>query len=441
MILNYYLDQPYNNTLTKQERVVIEKQIQELKTKGKSAPDKLSNELFNSKETSIYVFAQVGKVRVKVKSGFRVLARYWDFDTQEVKKSFTGNTQFNLALNNLKSELTTKYLNLYTTQEGLSIQELKELVANTIHKKEPKDTRKDFYEAYEQFIEVKSSTLSPLTIKKYKTLLKLLKNFEEIRNYPISFNNINMRFSDLFTTYLIKDQKQTNNTVEKYVSTFKTFMHYATDRGLNTVSKDFIKFKASTERVDIVCLTEEELMKLYTYDFSSNKTLERVRDTYCFSSFTGQRFSDLENLKWDDIKENQWHLRTKKTKDNIKVPLVSIALEILEKYKGQERPLPMISNQKSNTYIKEVCRIAGIDEIFSKTQYRGSEMIVKTAPKHEFISFHSGRRNFCTINLSKGLSPEIIMKVTGHKDYKVFKKYVGLTTKQVEDEFSRVWNE
>lgn len=440
MILNYYLDQPYNKTLSKAERMILEVQINELRVKRKNIPEKLTSDLFNSKETSIYLFAQVGKVRIKVKAGFRILARHWGFEAQEVRKAMTGHTQFNLALNNLKSEITTSYFSHYNVNDSISTKELKDLVANTIHKKEPKDTRRDFYNAYEQFIEVKSSELSPLTIKKYGTLLKLIKEFEENKNYAISFNSINMTFHDLFSAFLRRDKNQTNNTVEKYVSTFKTFMHYATDRELNTGSKDFIKFKASTERVDIVCLTEEELMMLYRYDFSSNKTLERVRDAYCFSCFTGQRFSDLENLKWGDIKGNKWQLRTKKTKDNIQVFLVDYALEILEKYKGEARPLPMISNQKSNLYIKESCRQAGIDEIFTKTQYRGSEPVVKTAPKYEFISFHSGRRSFCTINLSKNINSEVIMKVTGHKDYKVFKKYVGLSNKVVEDEFSKAWN-
>jgi integrase len=439
MILNYYLDQPYRTDITKQEKAFTAEQIQDLKANRKPIPDKLLNEYYNNKETAIYLFAQVGQVRVKVKTGLRALPKYWDFDAQEVKKSVTSHNQFNLALNKLKSDVTTKYLNLYNTQEGISTQELKELIVDLIAKKEPKDTRRDFYDAFDHFLIAKSNA-STATIKKYNTLLKILKHFEVSNSYSISFSSINLRFYDLFKSFLIKERKHTNNTIEKYTSTLKTFMHFATDREFNTSSKDFIKFKAAPEKVDIVCLTEEELMLIYNFDFSKNKTYDKVRDAYCFSSFTGQRYSDLENLKWDDIKGNRWQLRTKKTKENINVFLINKALEILNKYKGKEKPLEIISNQKSNKYIKEICKIVGIDEPFTKTQYRGSQEIVRKEPKYNFISFHSGRRNFCTISLSKGISSEVIMKITGHKDYRVFKKYVGLADKVVEEQFSHAWN-
>ncbi len=412
MILNYYLDQPFNPQLSKQDKAALLEKLKSYTGQNKAIPAALSDELYNKNATSIYLYVQVGKTRIKVKTGFFITYKFWDVESQQVKKSFTSHTQFNLTLNNLKTEIVNRYYQVIGTETIESIQELRELVTDVINKKELKDVRTDFYQAFDEFIQVKAPSISPLTIKKYKTLLKLLKQFEEDKKYPLSFRNINLRFNDLFQVYLMKDHNQTNNTVGKYVSTLKTFMHYAKDRGIHTDNSDFVKFKVLTEQSDIFTLTRDELMYLYTYDFGLGSCLDKVRDVFCFSCFTGQRFSDLEGLRWDDIRNGKWHLRTKKTKGAIQIPLIKHALDILQKYAGQEKPLPMISNQKSNLYIKKACEIVGFDEIVTRTKYRGAERVEQTGPKYEFISFHTGRRNFCTINLNNKISPEVIMRVT-----------------------------
>ena len=248
---------------------------------------------------------------------------------------------------------------------------------------------------------------------------------------------MNTKFYDLFKTFLIKDQHQTNNTIGKYISTLKTFLHWATDREYNS-NLTFKKFKVPNENADIIYLTEQELFHIYNF-ILNNKRLESVRDVFCFGCFTGARFSDVSKLTKDDIKQNAWHLRTTKTRDKLEIPLNEFALEILEKYTSQGRMLPIMSNQKINLYLKQLGKLLDINEQTTKTMYRGAEPVVLNKEKWEFISTHTARRTFVTLSLEKGMRPEVLMSITRHKDYKTMKKYLKIVSKVKETEMNSVW--
>ena len=102
--------------------------------------------------------------------------------------------------------------------------------------------------------------------------------------------------------------------------------------------------------------------------------------------------------------------------------------------------LPVISNQKTNEYIKELAELAEINEPVMITKYRGVEAIEFKEPKHNFISSHTARRTFVTLSLEKGMRPETVMEITGHKDYKMFRKYIKITEKIKKIEMKRVWS-
>ncbi|MBM2813809.1 MAG: integrase family protein [Ignavibacteria bacterium] len=180
-------------------------------------------------------------------------------------------------------------------------------------------------------------------------------------------------------------------------------------------------------------------MRLYNLDLSANKALERVRDVFCFGCFTGQRFSDISKLKRDDIRDGQWYLRTAKTKDPLEIPLNAFSEAIINKYLSNDEPLPVISNQKTNEHLKNLCQIARINDKRKITKYRGAEKIEEIFFKYELISTHTARRTFVTLSLEKGMRPETVMAITGHKDYKTFDKYVKISSKVKKVEMNRTW--
>ena len=88
--------------------------------------------------------------------------------------------------------------------------------------------------------------------------------------------------------------------------------------------------------------------------------------------------------------------------------------------------MPVISNQKMNDYLKELCRLAEIDEPIRETYYKGNERIDEVTPKCELLGTHAGRRTFICNALSLGIPAQVEMKWTGHSDYKAMKPYIDI---------------
>ena len=86
----------------------------------------------------------------------------------------------------------------------------------------------------------------------------------------------------------------------------------------------------------------------------------------------------------------------------------------------------MITNQKMNEYLKELAEIAEITEPIRETYYKGNERIDEVTPKHNLLSTHAGRRTFICNALALGIPPQVVMKWTGHSDYKSMKPYIDV---------------
>ncbi|PRY14368.1 site-specific recombinase XerD [Pontibacter ummariensis] len=405
MTLNYYLDKPKSET-----------------------------------DTAIYLYMRVGTHTIKLKTGQYINPRYWntkaDKNGNHVKRNYTGSPEFNGWLDSHKKDLHKLY-NKLTEERDLSIPELREAVNGFFEKKQPSEAM-DFFEHLQEYIDISATERSKGTITKYKVFLKQLKAFSEKYRYRITFDTIDLRFFDLFKTYLQQVLKHTDNTLWKDFTTLKTFMAWAMERGLHQ-NLAFKKFKAPQKDVEIIYLTEKELMMLYDAKIPVGSKLDKVRDVFCFGCFTGQRYSDIANLKHSDIKGDKWVLRTVKTDRAHQVPLNGFALAILEKYKDAPKPLPVMSNQKTNDYLKDLGELVGINEPTTLTKRRGNEKLVNSQPKYEFISTHTARRTFITLSLEKGMRPEVVMRISGHTNYATFKKYIKISEKVAEQEMNSIW--
>ena len=260
---------------------------------------------------------------------------------------------------------------------------------------------------------------------------------KNISKDKLRFDKITPQFYDKFLALLINQKNMLNNTAYKMISFLKTFMIWANTNNFtdNTSHKSF---KGKTEQNEVIYLTNDELEHLYTMKIE-NERLDRVRDVFVFQCCTGVRYGDIENISREDIKGNTWHLRTQKTKDIIEVPLTDKPLSILAKYSGLEKPLPIISNQKMNRYVKELCNKAGINDKVKIVQYQGTERKAKTYKKYEVIGSHTARRTFITLSLQKGMPSEVIMAITGHRDFKMMRRYLKIADSHKREEMEKAW--
>lgn len=226
-----------------------------------------------------------------------------------------------------------------------------------------------------------------------------------------------------------------NSTIIKQLKLLKWFLRWAYENGFYG-NNDFSSFKPQLKETEkkVIFLNEDELKQLRSCVIPENKQyLERVRDVFIFCCYTGLRFSDVYNLKKEDVKPTYIEVTTVKTSDNLIIELNDTSKQILNKYKNVNfkgnKALPVISNQNMNDYLKELCQLAGIDESIKITYYIGNNRIDKTFPKYALIGTHTGRKTFICNALSKGIPVNVVMKWTGHKDYKSMKPYIDISNK------------
>lgn len=320
---------------------------------------------------------------------------------------------------------------------SMVIDDLKAAQAPVTKKEEARGLLFDFMD---QYIQDHSAIREKGSLQVYRSVANHLRDFQQAKRERVTFTGIDFGFFQRFQTYLIDQKGLGNITVAKALSTLKTFLNYARRHGIE-VSDGYRDFKIKRETPDVIALTNGEFQALYTLDLSKSRRLAQIRDVFCFSCVTGLRYSDLQQLRREHIKDGEIRITVKKTKELLTIPLNPYSLAILDKYKEQYRPLPIISNQKMNDYLKELCKLAGINETVEIVRFRGSKRIAKTYPKYELITVHTGRKTFATLSLERGMSAEEVMTITGHRDYKSFKRYVKITEERKKVVMLKAWGE
>jgi len=398
-----------------------------------------SNKAVRAKQRAIWCYVREYNQTLALNTGERISSDLWDRETQRAN---LRRTKDKILKGSLKS--INQFLNSYENkvEEIVRTIRIKEFnagfsVISDELKKQFNKRDTSFFAVYDEFLNSRRLKVTRSSMQKYDRLRALLQEYEKLTREKLRFDKITPLFFEKIYSYLINEKQLLNNTAHKNIQFFKSFMIWANTNNF-TDNTSYRTFKSKSEQNEVIYLTEDELMHLYDMKVD-NERLERVRDLFVFQCFTGVRFSDIENLSWDDIKNSTWNLRTQKTKDIIQIPLSGYALSILAKYNHWEKPLPVISNQKMNKYLKELCKKAKINDRVKIVQYRGSERIENTYKKYEVIGSHTARRTFISLSLQKGMKPDVIMAITGHKTYRMMQKYLKIADETKRDEMDKVW--
>jgi hypothetical protein len=111
---------------------------------------------------------------------------------------------------------------------------------------------------------------------------------------------------------------------------------------------------------------------------------------------------------------------------------------LIEKYQMR---IPKVSMVNFNYYIKEVAKLAGINEPVTMSHKRGDKIIEETRPKCAWVSSHTARRSFCTNEYLAGTPGDLIMTISGHKTEKAFKKYIKADKMKKALLIKKLWDE
>lgn len=310
--------------------------------------------------------------------------------------------------------------------ESLSRQELKAHILKTkINGKDegPKPSEnQSFFFLWERIIDetrtAKGESITSATKKQKLQTLKLVKKFVGGKGILVSFKTIDMNFYHAFDDYM-KEKSLNGNSRGRHFKEIKAMLREAMDRDIE-VNMSFQKksFKVIRNSTDNTFLNDAELKKLIEVRLPSH--LEQHRDVFVMACFVGARHSDWSQIRRSNIihEKDKELLKIKQTKtgDIVHVPLHPVVRMILEKYKSD--PPRIISNQKFNESIKDICKEAKLGLVVIDG---------KEVEKWAAITTHTARRSFATnAYLSKSLEVYQIMKCTGHKTESSFLAYLKL---------------
>ena len=260
------------------------------------------------------------------------------------------------------------------------------------------------------------------TASGYDKLQALIKKVEGY-SADTTISQITEEWLSGWVTYLSLDCKLNNSTVIGYVKRIQAVLRYS-DRHGYPCDRGALDYRPGLKTVDkqIIFLEWDELMTVLNAELPY-PYLEKARDLFCISSFTGLRYSDLQKLTPADIIDDCITIVTQKTTDTLHIELNDYSRALLAKYGN--RP-PQLSNQKYNNYIKEVGLHCGITTPIKIVRIRAGKREEKTYPKWQLLTTHAGRRTFISNALMMGIPVETVMKWTGHKNYEAMKPYIAI---------------
>ena len=407
--------------------------------------------------------------RIDLATGSQVSSpKWWDEENELVKSGYAGpkgesDLTINNELRNIKDQMDMVF-KFYEINDKIPTPseitaKYKERISGVMpkrpepekKKREEKPRNKDFWECFSQFLTEagEKNAWTPATLEKMEALRVDLKAFKK----TIKFEDLTESWFTAFVVYLRDNKKLRtprkkkgeredydhedvtglrNSTIEKKLGYFRWFLNWATEKGYNT-KRDYKSFHPTLKQTQrkVIYLTKEEIARVRAVELSGNNAyMDPVRDVFIFCCFSGLRHSDANNLRRSDIKGDHIEITTVKTADSISIELNDITKAILEKYKDvpfkDNKALPNLTNQAMNRDIKELCKLAGINEEIRITTYKGSTRMDTIYQKWEKVGTHTGRRTFIVNALSLGIPPSVVMKWTGHSDYKAMKPYIDI---------------
>ncbi len=261
--------------------------------------------------------------------------------------------------------------------------------------------------------------LSSCSIAKYKRTKERLAAFikYQFKKSDIPLKQVNYGFICSFDNYLTSVWDCGTNTKVKYLQQLKRIITLALNNGW-IQADPFFNFKIKRKKADRGYLLQEELMVIMKKKFVISR-LEQVKDIFVFSCYTGLSYIDVKKLKRNHIQKsfdgNLW-IKKKREKTGVQfdILLLDVPRMILDKYKGmlpEDFLLPVISNQRLNSYLKEIADLCGIEKN---------------------LTFHLARHTFATtVTLAKGVPMETVSKMLGHTNLKTTQIYARITDQKI----------
>lgn len=336
----------------------------------------------------------------------------WNSAKGKANEKSRGGKDLNLYLDAISANILRIQRDLELDKKEVSAQ----IILNRYLGKEQSDrhTLMEVFRAHNEKCRALSGiSLAPGTVIRYETSLRLTEAFlrTTYKKEDCYLDEITHQFVEDYDFYLRTVRRCCHNTTTKYLLNFKKIIRIALAKGW--MKKDpFAQVHFHFESVEREFLEKQELKVLLNKEITITR-LAQVRDIFCFCCLTGLAFMDVQQLKPEhlvaDIHGKIWIRKARqKTKNMCNIPLLDEAQKIIDRYRDHPYCqthgvlLPVCSNQKMNSYLKELADICGI---------------------RKNLSTHCARHTFATLTLASGATIDNVAKMLGHANVNMTRRY------------------
>ena len=358
----------------------------------------------------------------KTSLGIRIHPEDWDVKKSRSRRGkFTEDKRVNIFIENSLSKANRAYTSLLDDYDVVTA----DMVINQLlGRNEGKHQGVvEYYDKYVNELEVLIGKSCSYTLwRKNKTLMKYLVQYLKTKHKSSDIPLTRFSYDHVvgFYNFLRSNKLHAHNTAVKYMTLFKKIITRAFHSGW--IKRDpFLGFSLGCEPVERPFLEQHEVEQIMAVN-TDKEHLERVRDWFIFSCFTGLAYVDVKKLKRTDVVRTsdgvEW-IKTRRTKTNSKssIPLLPIPKSIIIKYADLDKLnkddliFDLYSNQKVNQYLKEVAKMAGVDKN---------------------VTFHIARHTFATtVTLQNGIPIETVSKMLGHRSLRTTQHYAKVLDSKI----------
>lgn len=378
-----------------------------------------------SGQTPIYIRLTIDGERTEFSSKKFIEKGKWSSELAKMKGTTEEARSINSYLDMMRSKVLGAEMTLLHKEEAVTVENVKSIIHGIY--KNHRTLITVFEDHNNKMRELVGRQYAHGTLQRFEVTLKHIQNFLFWKNHEedIALMKIDHAFITDFEFYLRSVKVCSNNTAVKYVRNFRKIINICLNN--DWLEKNpFSKYNGKVYEVDKEFLTEEELQKIYSKRFL-NTRLSQVRDIFIFCCFTGLAYIDVQQLRKDHIgigiDGSRWIFKNRqKTDTSSKIPLLPVAEEIIKKYAdhpkclNEDKILPVLSNQKMNSYLKEIGDVCGVNKE---------------------ITFHMARHTFATsVTLTNGVPIESVSKMLGHKSLRTTQHYAKIVDKKVSDDMA-----
>ena len=378
------------------------------------------NKKHQRKPLSIYLRITIAGKRAELSTGKSIERSSWMPKTGRAKGSSKNAKRLNNDLNLIESNLLEAYHSMIRRSETITSVSLKNNYLGV--EEDPRMLVGIFQQHNRRMADLVPNEFAAGTLERYKTCLSHTVEFMKWKYGAADMNTLRIDhdFIAEFDFFLRHIRRCSNNTTVKYLRNFRKIIRLCIANGW--LKKDpFAMYRAKMVQTQRVFLHEEELRALMNKEFSIARLI-RVRDIFLFCCFTGLAYTDVhkigpQNVFTDEGNRPWIAVNRTKTATPSNVPLLPAALKIIEKYqehpyfKAKNRLLPVLSNQKMNSYLKEIADCCGI---------------------RKELTFHTARHTFATtVTLNNHVPIESVSKMLGHRNISDTQHYAKLLDKKI----------